>query len=261
MCIMSAEQRAGWLAGIRKKAKEIFVAKTKLFARLDDDVQYLVYQMSINVGSEVAMVLPLPVIETSETAVEFLDLSKAPTMFDTLNSAFPDHEELMLLSLTPQSRSFGERPTLVVHKVGSFEASYVPSLGDMDRLDKRFRVSDDVWKQLPEYKTYGFAVFKLAKGDHEIHPMGMKWRTSQPGKLFFPTVHVHDGELHQTAKFDHKLYFQTDGAPDLESEVAIERASRVPYIANCANTVERDTPLYRVELDGMLANTDTWVTI
>jgi len=34
-------------------------------------------------------------------------------------------------------------------------------------------------------------------------------------KLFFPTVHVHDGEVHKTAEFDHELYLQPKNASQM----------------------------------------------
>ena len=34
--------------------------------------------------------------------------------------------------------------------VGAFEASFVPSMDDFNRLDPRFRISQEVWKQCPE---------------------------------------------------------------------------------------------------------------
>ena len=35
-----------------------------------------------------------------------------------------------------------------------------------------------------------------------------------PSELFFPTVHVHDGRVHETAVFDRQLYRQTDTEPE-----------------------------------------------
>ena len=37
------------------------VSSTKIFARCEGDRQFLVYEMSLNALSEVAMILPLPV--------------------------------------------------------------------------------------------------------------------------------------------------------------------------------------------------------
>jgi len=98
---------------------------------------------------------------------------------------------------------------LEVHKVGCLEASFVPCRSEFSRLDKRFRLPDQVWDDLPLYQDYGFVVFKLAKGkNQEVHPMAFRFPTRIPETLFFPTIHVHDGEYHETAEFDHTLYCQ-----------------------------------------------------
>src|SRR5262249_58819336 len=64
------------------------------------------------------------------------------------------------------------------------------------------------WDALPAYKDHGFAVFKLKKGAKTIHPMAFEFPRRDPKRLFFPTVHIHDGAVHPTAKFDHSLYLQ-----------------------------------------------------
>jgi hypothetical protein len=38
--------------------------------------------------------------------------------------------------------------------------------------------------------------------------MAFEFVTRQPDTLFFPTLHVHDGLVHESAKFDHYLYYQ-----------------------------------------------------
>ena len=43
------------------------------------------------------------------------------------------------------------------------------------------------------------------------HPMAFQFpsRLTAEAQLFFPTVHIHDGEIHKKEKFDHILYAQT----------------------------------------------------
>ena len=99
---------------------------------------------------------------------------------------------------------------------------------DFARLDERFRMPDNVWSQLPQYADWSFCVFKLKpepsapKGfwkwfaserplpARKRHPMAFDFPRRNPSQLFFPTVHVHDGEVHETAHFDHTLYAQLD---------------------------------------------------
>src|SRR5690606_38691297 len=107
--------------------------------------------------------------------------------------------------------------TLVVHEVGSFIASYVPTRADFTRLDARFRLPSVLFDAVPAYADYGFAVFQLAAGTHTVHPMAFSFPTREPDRLFFPTVHVHDGRWCVRAKFHHALYFQRDNVAGYET--------------------------------------------
>jgi hypothetical protein len=68
--------------------------------------------------------------------------------------------------------------------------------------------------RVPAYADWGFAVFQLAptKGLASVHPMAFDFPTREPSRLFFPTVHVHDGQLHAEAEFAHQLYAQGEPA-------------------------------------------------
>jgi len=200
------------------------VAATRIFARrLGDGMQALVYSMSLSFDSELAMVLPLPVARGSgESAVRFIDLSGYPKFFDDLEKAFPP---LGLLPAKGPSRAFGalsEQVKLVVHDVGDFEASFVPTRKDFDRLDPRFRLDSSVWDSLPDYADFGFAVFRLKPHKslfgglktQTVHPMAFAFPSREPDSVFFPTVHIHDGTVPATARFDHTLYLQDDGVID-----------------------------------------------
>lgn len=262
MCIMSVAEQRGLLEKLRRR-RALSVSSTRLFARREGDEQFLVYQMAIDAPAELAMVLPLPVSKVAEDAIEFLDLSAIPDLFDRLLACF---ERPAMRGELGESLALSAK--LVVHKVGSFEASWVPTLADMTRLDERFRLSDQVWRDLPQFADYGFAVFKLAPGAHTIHPMAMKFPTKDPA-VYFPTVHVHDGKVHRKADFDHELYFQCEGRPELDAPggvtPAIESAYHMPghelAVDKTRRSVAPDMTLYRVELRGTLANADTRVRI
>lgn len=185
------------------------VSGTNIFARASaDGRQFLAYQMTVSMKEPVAMILPLPVPAGSpEKAIRWIDLHGYPDLFAHLSILFDGARK----GAEGPSRSLGSPAPLEVASVGSFEASFVPSLGDFSRLDARFRLSDAVWKKLPQYADWGFAVFKLKPGTTTVHPMAFEFPRRDPTKLFFPTVHVHDGSVHAKAKFDHKLYFQHAG--------------------------------------------------
>lgn len=212
------------------------VSKTNIFARADGARQFLVYSMNVAATEPVAMILPLPVPASSpEDAVSFLDLSAYPDLFADVVRCFPPIIE-------PLARgAVGGGPTammtqslLEVHEAGDFEASFVPSLADFSRLDPRFRIEPSIWDALPNYADWGFAVFQLRdlganppkqswwarlfgggsdqRVDRKtIHPMALSFPRRFDDRLFLPTVHVHDGELHERCEFDHSLFWQSEG--------------------------------------------------
>lgn len=185
-----------------------FVGSTRIFARFMDGVdQCLVYEMKLHADQDLAMILPIPVKQpAADDAVSFIDLSGYKDFFTDLDKAFP---KLVALSLSRSaSKSVPRSEKLVVQRVGAFDASFVPNVAGFSRLDDRFRLDDSVWKSLPQYKDYGFAVFKLRKGNQQVHPMAFRFPTSMPGRIFFPTVHIHDGKVHEKEEFDHSLYAQ-----------------------------------------------------
>ena len=252
------------------------VWSTRIFARpLEAGRQLLVYGMSLEVASDVAMILPIPVPPgTAEDGVRFVDMSARPTFFDDVSGLFPrvvqGSGDFQLVRSAPQSA-----PTLVVHDVGDFEASFVPSQRDFSRLDARFRLPSEVWDALPSYADWGFCVFKLKAppgssrsglfglfkspkpSSRKVHPMAFEFPRREPSQLFFPTVHVHDGLVHPTAHFDHELYCQTDAAwePLMDWE---RSASRADMLAPGAQPwVDPSAWMWKRVLAGELPNRDT----
>jgi hypothetical protein len=210
------------------------VANTRIFARrFNRDRQYLAYQMAVQTVRPTAMILPLPVsLPMKPDAVRFISLKEYPAFFEALSTLFvrpmtahaSSREEVIVLS----------RP-LPVQNVGDFVASFVPRLQDFSRLDPRFVIKPAVWRKLPRYGDYGFAVFQLkapARTLAQVHPMALEFRTRLREQIFFPTVHIHDGALHAREEFDHELYWQGRG-----EEMWPDRMSRLRLWQNVAATV------------------------
>jgi hypothetical protein len=189
------------------------VSHTSIFARhLKPGWQGLIYSMQVNAKEPVAMVLPLPVAPgLGEGGLRFVDLSGYAGLFVDMERLFPPPPASRMRSINAVDAM---PQTLKVQTVGSFVASYAPTRADMARLDPQFRLPEAAWKALPKvYERYGFAVFQLRAGEHKVHPMALEFASATPDKLFFPTVHVHDGKVHPAAEFDHTLYCQTAGGP------------------------------------------------
>lgn len=242
------------------KVKE--VSNTRIFARMVEPArQGLVYAMSVDAPMDVAMVLPLPVVpDAREDAVKFIDLSKFPQFFASLDKGFPSPA-----AGDPFARSFGPPPqaaALTVHQVGSFEASYVPKMSDFVRLDPRFRLPDGAMEKIGIYRDYGFAVFKFKAGRQKVHPMALTFPSRFADRLFFPTVHIHDGEVHEKETFDHLLYAQCrerGGRALLEWEESQGNAVVFSQAGLSAGLIDATKHVYRMRLKGELKNEDQFL--
>lgn len=252
-----------------------YVGNTSIYARRDGARQWLAYQMDVETVEEVAMVLPLPVpAGPAEDAVQFHDLSAYPDLFRDLDRAWPQRYHAAPRSAGALSASPVPQ-TLVVHDVGDFEASFVPTVRDFERLDPRFQLGEEVLANLPQYADWGFAVFQLRQPDapglvdrllgraastrRTIHPMAFSFPTRDPSRTFFPTVHVHDGEVPDRAHFDHTLYVQgVDRADPNVWEAEHEPVAGVVDRERTGGLVS-DGLCFRAWVQGQRANTDTWV--
>ena len=226
------------------------VGGTKTFARRGvTGTQLLAYRMQVDAPHELAMILPLPASD-----VQFLDLSDYPELFEHLERGFPQPKSW---SLSRGGIPVQAAAHLPVHRVGSFIASFVPTMADFSRLDPRFRIADDVWPE--RYADFAFAVFQLADvaGGASIEPMGLSFSSRQP-RLFFPTFHIHDGTAPLEADFDHVLYAQQRVAPrGWETSVSDAREFVDPL--RCGHLVDGNRPVFRQELLGTQANRDVVV--
>lgn len=239
------------------------VSTTRIFARAGQGTrQFLIYAMQYAAAADVAMILPLPTPPgPGEDAVNFLDLSAYPDIFADMETGFPVTRSLSIQSPGPET-------LLTVHSVGSFEASFVPTRQDFARLDNRFRLPDGVWDDLPAYTDYSFAVFKLKSGAHSVHPMAFSFPRRNPGALFFPTVHIHQGVVEESAHFDHTLYWQSSrpesagrrGASAWREQRSMFGPARNHVrIADAQGIVEPELPLFRRRVFGLYPNEDLFL--
>jgi hypothetical protein len=245
----------------------ISVSDTRIFARADEEQrEFLVYSMSLEAKQDLAMILPLPVAAgTGEKGVDFINLEGYPDFFADLLKGFPVPSPGEGRGHDTMTMTAAAAPKLEVVEVGAFEASFVPTVNDFSRLDERFRLPKATWAELPQYQSYGFAVFKLKAASMRVHPMAFSFPRRDPGELFFPTVHIHDGKVHSRARFDHILYCQPYGTdyPNFggQWEESQGQAKRFMKVANTKGIIEPDQHCYKRELRGQLANRDTVLRI
>ncbi len=237
------------------------VADTNIFARAaKDHRQFLVYGMSFKSGADVAMILPIPTPKASaEDAVQFISLKKYDAFFADLHGGFPVPKD----KGPNRGKKDGPPPNaLVVVEVGDFVASFVPTVKDFDRLDKQFRLPEGVWEKLPQYKEFGFAVFKLKKpekGQSKVHPMAFEFPRADKKVLFFPTVHIHDGKVSEKAGFDHALFCQVSGDAPLKWEESEALADTFVKVKQTEGIVDGNAHVYRKQMRGTFENKDVLV--
>ncbi len=195
----------------------ISVNDTQIFSRLSGTgTQFLAYQMSYESSGQNAMILPLPVKQPSNNeSLRFIDLKAYEGFFDDLDDGFPFYSPAVSIGCSSGSFDKAVLDALKVFEVGNYIASFVPTIADFDRLDPEFRLPNEIWESIPGYEKFGFAVFQLAAGALKPHPMALEFQSASDN-LFFPTIHIHDGEIHESERFDHVLYMQHAG---LDSKV------------------------------------------
>jgi hypothetical protein len=238
------------------------VADTNIFVRASKEGrQFIVYSMRFKAGEDLAMILPIPTAKNSaEDAVKFINLEKYPDLFDDLVKGFPVPRS------KDDSRGKKNGPAaggLAVVEVGKFVASFVPSIKDFARLDKQFRLPDGVWEKLPQYKEFGFAVFKLKKpekGEQKVHPMAFEFPRLDKKVLFFPTVHIHDRTVPAKAKFDHSLFCQVGDVAPMGWEESPGLADSFVKTKDTQGIVDGSAHVYRKLMKGSYENKDHLVS-
>lgn len=248
---------------------------TSIFARFaKPGTQVLVYQMRYTAERPTAMILPLPVaLPAKEDSVRFKSLKEYPTFFSDLAAGFPEISKggAFLGTKRAAVAAASQDSVLAVHDVGDFVATFVPSVKDFGRVDPRFVIPKDVWDRIPAYADYGFAVFQLKELAGSPHPIALELDTRSPGKLFFPTVHIHDGTVHEKDDFDHVLYAQEArfdmrsgnyaGPDSVDGSTGFVRskdhAATFTDVARTQGVVDGNLLIHKTSLRGLLPNRDT----
>lgn len=248
---------------------------TTIFARMaKPGTQVLAYQMTYSADTPTAMILPVPVaLPAREDSLRFKTLKDYPTFFADLERGFP---EIMRHSRgakgAPEPQAIAAAAPLAVHEVGDFVASFVPSVADFGRVDARFAIKKDVWDKIPAYKDYGFAVFQLKELKGSPHPIAFEFDSRHDSTIYFPTVHIHDGTVHEKDDFDHALYLQAgvadQHAGEYEGPDAVDGAtgfvrSKGPAkefadASKAQGMLDPDLLVHKITMRGSLPNRDTF---
>jgi hypothetical protein len=113
-----------------KVARYLVIAGTLDKNSAQDD-----YDLANELSLELAMVLPVPVAQGPDPSLEFIDLSDYEGFFTDLDRCFPPPP--LTRSSVTVAQELSDPEWLPVVRVGSFEASFVPSLKDLDPISRR----------------------------------------------------------------------------------------------------------------------------
>jgi len=231
------------------------VRRTRIFARREGVRQLLAYEMAFTAPGRWRWSSPSR-RRHATSAVELLDLASYPDFFEDLAASFP-----VPVSRGPRPAAAPASLALAVHRVGAFDASFVPDSGSFGRLDPRFRLTDGVLDALPRYADWSFLVFALhGEGEREPHPMAFSFATRDP-RLYFPTTHVHSRTVPADAAFDHQLYWQSASAREAPSHVRIEQSGELRVdVERARGLVDVALPARRFGLRGLRPNVDVWLS-
>ena len=167
------------------------VKRTNIFARIEGKEQFVVYRMEFSTDNELAMILPIPVVAGSaDKAVRFIDLEHYGRFFADVGALFPTEPVAASLALDDDFED--APPPLIVHEVGAYDASFVPTVSDFGRLDERFRMPERLWTLLPDYQDFGFGVQAWVGTQPARAPDGVKLgsgrsQRAHPMAFTFPT--------------------------------------------------------------------------
>jgi hypothetical protein len=232
--------------------------------------------MSYKAQQPTAMILPLPTeLKAREDSIKFIALDGYQDFFDDLASGFPAVQQLSIGCAENGSKSVRAADDLQVYEVGEFVASFVPTLDDFSRLDSQFVIPNSTWAKLPQYLDYGFAVFQLKALSGKPHPMAFEFASRWNDQVFFPTVHIHDGEVHEQDHFDHRLYLQHAGFDSVVGSYvepfrrdratgfvrSKDPAMKFCNVGNAQGILVPDLLLHRLDLSGMLPNEDQLIAV
>lgn len=235
------------------------VAKTHIFVRYNPTTRRMatVYQMEVGLMGENAMILPIP-----GSHVEFVNLEDYPDFFKDMDKLFPEN----ITKSVKRGLFSSTRNTLEVVEVGNYIASFVSTMNDWDRIDPIFRLKNNCWVEMPDYSDFGFVVFQLkfaSERTSKFHPMAYTYNVEEANTLFFPTTHVHDGEVELQSDYDHKLYFQMSdnfhevpSGGDLRWKIGEIMPSGRMNIAATKGLVSPVLPICRCEVKGKRNNAD-----
>ncbi len=183
------------------------VSRTKILVAPDYHrlSQLTVYSNEVETNTKNnMMLLPVP----NPESVQFIDLSDYDDIFTDLEMHFG--------SRGSRGGGLTKSAFLEVVSVGSYRATLVKTFKDLNNIDPEIfgkvsqNIKDILFNQYHHgnENNFGYIVCKLTGGEKfKYHPFAYTHELVKSGKLFVPTLHVHDGENAKAEEhWDHCIY-------------------------------------------------------
>lgn len=188
-----------------------------LVAPMPNRQQLTVYSNKVTMDSDGGtMILPFPnpneqVHRDSSPLVTFYDLSRYKNLFKDLKELFPKRLGLQARGFSLTNGVYDSDEKLQVHQVGSYRASIVSNVEELQRINSdvfeiKQHVKEFIASKYP--RRFGFVVCKLDK-DRSYHPFGYIHPQNVLAKeqVFIPTMHYHEhDDNHTSSDWDHDIY-------------------------------------------------------
>eukprot|EP01128_Nolandella_sp_AFSM9_P009118 TRINITY_DN5756_c0_g1_i1.p1 TRINITY_DN5756_c0_g1~~TRINITY_DN5756_c0_g1_i1.p1 ORF type:complete len:285 (-),score=44.64 TRINITY_DN5756_c0_g1_i1:87-941(-) len=172
-----------------------------------------------------AMILPCPLTEGSDIIP--LNLSRDSFSFANLDKGFPEKPQLRS-NARGSTNSFSFEKKLEVVQIGAYSVSIAKSLVDLSRIDTGvFKVNESILPALRERYSvrFGFVICAFNPANKiEPHPIGYVHDPPESKNLFVPTLHIHDGKVHQKENFDQNIYSVNTDEQSGQSPADLEKA-------------------------------------
>lgn len=220
------------------------LSNTRIFARATPEgKQYLVYQMDYAADEDIALVLPLPIPpNTPPDAVRFIDMVNYRAFFVDMDKGFPYTRGLQLVPGKTRDNARAE-------------PVFLSSAAEFATLEAPFRIPQETWDKLPEYNDFGFAVFKIFAKAPLRSPVAVEFPMRNPNLLYFPTLHIRNGEAAEEANFDLDLFCQARAGWLRTYDVA----SSFMNISKAQGVLDPGERVSRMTVQGMHPNSDILV--
>jgi hypothetical protein len=231
-------------------------SKVQMFARMNnfgEQVLAIALHVETKRDADAVLVLPLPVKPGGRCA--FADV-QYDEMFVDIGKCW---EPSLVISDNPRL----EAELLGNILAGAAPASngvYFASRAELARLDVKLRPPAAA---VAKYADYGFAVFRMPKGQANVMPLALVFESREPNKVYFPLLAVGaDGKVPERVRMDHAIYLQTWTGKRVEAFVESDTACFEHVDVKAARGLVRgELRAWKTELRGERKNEDFWARL